>query len=197
MAAKPQNAITARVIGMPEVTSVPVEKSSVPNDTRHGLAQLCTVKQADDLDHSVLDEDVPQAGADADDRQRHREPLHAAIATDGCHQQDDGQRVHEDALEPAPPAGDPVLAELAHEQAAGGGGDGHQRGQRQLDSIQRAEEAHAGDRGDQSRRHHQHRAGHRDDRKDREDVVQGADRVVRHSPIVAHDHENVLAGCCP
>ena len=48
MAAKPQKAITASVIGSPEVTSVPLEKSSVPNETRHGFAQLWTLKHADD-----------------------------------------------------------------------------------------------------------------------------------------------------
>ena len=48
MAAKPLNAITARVTGNPEVISVPVVKSSLPNDTRHGDAQLWMLKQAAD-----------------------------------------------------------------------------------------------------------------------------------------------------
>ena len=55
MAANPQNAITASVIGTPDRTRVPVEKSSVPNDTRHGLAQLCTSTQVDDLARITAD----------------------------------------------------------------------------------------------------------------------------------------------
>ena len=45
----------------------------------------------------------------ADGGQRHDVPLDSAVAPDGGDDEDDRQRVHEDALEPAEPAGHPML----------------------------------------------------------------------------------------